>query len=310
MPVAAIAKQLVRSSVTLTALAFAAHDLALGWRLARGDRGTTLGVAAGIGPPAEGADYVEQIHRWYIEAAGLPAFRGRVAEIGPGDSLGIGLLCRAGGAEHYVGVDRFAPYHDVAHQRAIYEVLAERVGRPDLLTHGTATGVKGVDYAVGEGAETYFRPDGPRYDVILSNAVLEHCQDPLAALDAMLAALAPGGLMVQIVDLRDHGMFKGRHPLTHLTVPDWLWQLMVRNSGRPNRVPFSAYRAWLDRTGANGVMTPTWLIGGNDGLGVATTQRDAALALVRDIRPRLAEPFRYEADDDLAVATWTLVVRR
>jgi SAM-dependent methyltransferase len=312
MPLTRLAKRALRRSVVLTALAYAAHDTALGWRLRRGRIGTRLGASTGDASAAEGADYVQQIFGWYLDAAGQAGFAGDVAEIGPGDTLGAGLLCRAGGARHYVGIDRFEPYHDKAHQRAIYAVLAQRVGRPDLLAPDRPTGLDGVDYVAGEGAETYFRTRPRAFDTILSNAVLEHCQDPLAALDDMLAALRPGGLMIHVVDLRDHGMFAGHHPLTHLTPPDWMYRRMVQHSGHPNRVPFSAYRAWLERSGEAGSLTCTRVIGGADRLGQPPSPESAmvSMALVSSIRRRLALRFREEADTDLSVATFTLVLRR
>lgn len=67
---------------------------------------------------------------------------------------------------------------------------------------------------------------------------MEHLFDPVAALDGMLEALRPGGTLVHRIDLRVHGMFRGQHPLTFLTLPDAIYTRMTRNSGRPNRVLF------------------------------------------------------------------------
>ncbi|MBM3572618.1 MAG: class I SAM-dependent methyltransferase, partial [Alphaproteobacteria bacterium] len=181
--------------------------------------------------------------------------------------------------------------------------------------HGTGEPVCGLHYHV-EAAETFFRARAGQFGAIVSRAVLEHLYDPLAALDDMAQALAPGGILIHRIDFRDHGMFTGHHPLTFLTLPGALYGAMSRNSGRPNRVLIPGYRDWLLRSGLKGSLRATRLVGVEGEIGPAewaaidpALQRQA-LASVATIRPRLALPFRNFSDQDLAVAGVVLVAER
>ena len=145
---------------------------------------------------------------------------------------------------------------------------------------------------------------------------MEHLYDPLAALDDMAACLAPGGIMIHRIDLRDHGMFAGHHPLTLLTLGDGLHRRMTQGGGRPNRVLINAYRDWLARSGLSGELTISRLAGIAQEIEPApwaTLDKSAtsrALACVRAIRPSLAGKFKGLADEDLAVAGLVLVARK
>ena len=70
----------------------------------------------------------------------------------------------------------------------------------------------------------------------------------MSVLAHMALSLKPGGRMVHKIDLRDHGLFTPQHhELTFLRFPHRLYQLMTRNSGRPNRILFHRYREVCER---------------------------------------------------------------
>ena len=50
--------------------------------------------------------------------------------------------------------------------------------------------------------------------------------DAFAAMDTLLA---PGGMLLRKIDLRDYGMFfaRGVHPREYSTVPDWIYGLVA-----------------------------------------------------------------------------------
>ena len=316
----AAAKARLRHNVALTCLAYVLHDGWVGWRLRRGWHDTESGTASAGVPVAGAVGYLESVHRGYQAYAAPTVLSGVVAEIGPGDTHGGGLLFRADGARAYHGIDRYRPCRDAAHQTAVHQALADKLGRRDLLDANSETGIDGVYYHHGLAAEEFFRQSGLGFDAILSWAVLEHLYDPIGALDDMLAALHPGGVMVHVVDLRDHGLFAGRHPLTFLTIADWIYRRMARNSGRPNRVRHADYAAWLANSGAAGQVLVTALVANGDENQCsipATPLHEApsgplaeAIGLVRSLPGRLASRFRALPEADLAVAGLVLVVRR
>jgi hypothetical protein len=265
----------------------------------------------------ETVSYVEKNYACYLALARLPSFGGVVAEIGPGGTLGVGLLCIAGGALEYHGIDRYRPHRDRVLELAAYEALASKIGRPDLLNGAAGTGIAGVQYHPGRPAETFFHGIGPTFDAILSTATLEHLYDPLGALDHMLAALRPGGVMVHMIDHKDHGMFPGRHKLAFLTIPDRVYIRMIRNTGRPNRVLFADYRRWLS-AGHEGEINVFNLVHEPGEMSteppvalneVPTDRMSDALSMVREVRPRLSRRFRWHSDHELAVGCSALVVR-
>lgn len=310
-------RSLVRRSLWLSCAYYVFDDWRAGRRLAHGRLETRSGSRhAGLDLAASLA-YVDRVHAEYLRDGGIARFQGIVAEIGPGDNFGVALCMLAGGADHVHALDRYRPLRDDERQRPIYHALAERAGHRALFAGSPGEhSIRGVTHHTGMPAETFFQGHIGRFDAIVSRAVLEHLYDPLGALDDMVRALKPGGIMIHRVDLRDHGMFAGRHPLTFLTIPSWLYRRMSRNAGRPNRVLLPDYRDWLARSDCTGSLKVSRLVGvAGDFAPVAfdALERGAferACALVRAIRPCLAAPFRRLADEDLAISGIVLVARK
>ena len=119
-------------------------------------------------------------------------------------------------------------------------------------------------------------------------------------------------MLIHVVDLRDHGMFTdyGFPELKFLEIPSWLYCEMVRATGRPNRVPLSAYRA--ARPSAE--IKVTHLVGEplpkpmryED---IPAEIRERSLAIIRQIKARLQPQFREERDEDLSVSGFFLIDR-
>jgi len=318
LAVAASVRALVRRSQALTCAWYLFDDWRARRRLRAGRIRTTSGARHGALSLDESLAYVERVHADYLAYAGAYAGRGTlpgvIAEIGPGDNFGLALLLLGGGATAAHAIDRYASVRDADRQAAIYRALAERHGLAHLFDGAPAeSSLRGLVYHAGVPAERFFRDSGLRFDAILSRAVMEHLYDPLGALDDMAAALNPGGVMVHRIDLRDHGMFAGRQPLTFLTIPDGLWPAMTRGAGRPNRLPLPAWRAWLAASGLEGSLRVTRLAGvageiaPADWDAIDPALRETALAAVRAVRPRLARSLSGCADRDLAVSGCVLV---
>ena len=300
---------LVKRSVVLTCAWYLLDDWRARRRLAAGRLETTSGARHAALDLAASLAYIERVHADYLAYAGIGRLTGTIAEIGPGDNFGVALLFLAGGAETVHTIDRYRPRRAVAAQAAIYGALAQRHGLAPWFDGppGEDT-IRGVVAHAGEPAESFFRDHALGYDAIVSRAVLEHLYDPLGALDDMAGALNPGGRLIHRIDLRDHGMFAGHHPLTFLTPGAGLYGRMTRGAGRPNRVLAPRYREWLANSGLEGEIRITRLAGVAGEIeplawdAIAAATRETALATVRRIRPRLAPPFRAMADEDLAIS--------
>jgi SAM-dependent methyltransferase len=310
-------RALIKRSVALTCAYYLYDDWRARRRLAAGRletgsgaRHSGLDIAASLG-------YVERVYGDYLAYGGLTHFSGSVAEIGPGDSFAVALCILGGGADHVHAIDRWVSRRDGEAQRRIYGALAEQHDLTHLFAGTPAEEtIKNLTYHAGRPAETFFRDSSLRFDAILSRAVMEHLYDPLAALDDMAQSLEPGGIMIHRVDLRDHGMFSGHHPLTLLTLSQALHRRMTKGAGRPNRVLIDAYRDWLQRSGLSGSLTISRLAGVSEEFDPAAwaklddSAKSRALACVRAIRPRLSGTFKAMADEDLAVAGLVLVARK
>ena len=302
----------LRRTVAGTCLVFVVDNLLGKLRLARGDIESYSGALHASLDTAGSLAYVRQVHLEYLDEIGLPAFHGRVAEVGPGDSCGVALLIRGDGAEQVDLVDRFYSRRDEARHGAVYRsLIAATPGLASFAGLDREEQFAGLTRRYGDSAsaEAFFT-GGEAYDFIVSRAVMEHVTDPVLALRRMAAALKPGGVMTHVVDLGDHTMFTGSgfHELKFLELPDWLYREMTAAVGRPNRVPLAAYREALPGSD----LKVTRLVGA-ERLSkpvpfdqIPRAQRDRSVALVRAHKARLHRRYRALADEDLAVAGFVL----
>ena len=309
------ATDLVKRSIFLTCLYYRLDDWRARRRLARDDLATRSGTRHAALSLDESIEYIDRVFRDYLEYGGLTRFHGRVAEIGAGDNFGVALRMLGDGATEVHTIDRYRPRYDDSRQHRIHRALAARHGLNRLLadTGAGAPAIRGLTTHWGTSAENFFRGNDTKFDHIVSRAVLEHLYDPLGALDDMAASLTLGGTLIHRIDLRDHGMFRGHHPLTFLTIPDARYRAMTRGAGRPNRVLLPAWRDWLDRSPLTGSLRITRLAGVDGEIAPAEwndidpAMRRAALDTVRAIRPRLAPSLAQFTDRDLAVSGCVLV---
>ncbi len=270
----------------------------------------------------EAVRYILGAFNDYKSLAGVEHFSGNVAEIGPGDSCGVGLLFLADGCERVDLIDRFHSPRDEAHQRKINECLLQY--RPEFLSRYldsefSEDSFKGLvrHYGRSASAESFFRETSEKYSVVVSRAVFEHLYDPLAALSTSIQALRPGGIMVHGIDCRDHGLFSNHFgDLTFLQFSRFFYAPFKWNGG-PNRVRLSAYRKALNNEPVEYETYPIQLAGVTGSIPLPTRLPDvdprmleASKAYVDQVRPRLASPFRDMEDEDLMVQGFFLVARK
>ncbi len=275
-----------------------------------GSRSEVFGVEQAV-------DYIISVFNMYKSSAGFERFHGRVAELGPGDSCGIGLMFLAHGCEEVDLVDRFFSIRNQEQQQAINRLLVQKFPQLASLLKSqdfSESSFKNLRRHYGESAaaETFFRKHG-NYDFIVSCAVLEHAYDPLAALSATIAALNPGGRIMHQIDCRDHGQFSTHfHELKFLELPAPMYSPLKWRGG-PNRVLLSSYLDILRRKGMEFTVYVNSLAGGPQELPPNTTLQqispailDKSIEYVSSVRNRLSKPFRDMSDEDLMVTRFVI----
>jgi SAM-dependent methyltransferase len=211
-----------------------------------------------------------------------------VAELGPGDSLGMGLAALISGVDQYFGFD-VAEHASNERNLEIFDQLVGMFERredipgeeefPDVFPQlssyrfpsellddrrlAASLDPKRISRIRASVMNTQSTDGEVRYvvpwddasisipnsvDMIFSQAVLEHVDELEAAYKAMRLWLKPDGFMSHEIDFKSHGT--ARHWNGHWTYPDGLWKVM--RGRRPwflNRQPHSVHIDILRRTG-------------------------------------------------------------
>jgi Methyltransferase domain len=268
-------------------------------------------------------------HLARLAEAGLGTHFETVAELGPGDSVGIGLSAMLTGANRYFAFDAL-PHARKETNLQTLERLVELFSRqepvpgvdefPEIwpsivsLDFPRATLGGRLDVAMrpqrldairralefGDGGEVEIGYAAPwtdssilrseNVDLVVSQAVLEHVEDIWATYDALFRWLKPGGVMSHQIDFKSHSLTRDWYG--HWTLPSWVWRLVRgRRSYLINRLPASAHVAAMQRAGFEIV--------------VQIPARTDAPA-----RSELAREFRDLTDDDLGTRGLFVIARK
>jgi hypothetical protein len=311
-------KNVLRSSVTLYCVSVIAFDFMQGVALGLGFNRRHVGTLTG-GSPADVDATVLRIKDTvdsYMRGSGVSSLRGSVAEVGPGDNLGVALMLLDKGAEIVHAIDRFDGLRGQNEQSAIYRRLASSGRLNQYLDESNSViSLRGVTYQCGRSAEDYFRETSTEYDCIFSFSVLEHVINPILCLSLMQRSLSSSGVMVHVVDFSDHKMLGDVHPLKFLTIPGAIYRRMVRNGARPNRIMLHEYKKWIRQSQLESEILVRRLVDGtiletaaawND---IDDQIRRRAVERVVELRPRLAAEFADAPDEDLAVLEAIISIR-
>jgi SAM-dependent methyltransferase len=261
-------------------------------------------------------------HLTNARRAGLPTDPKIVAELGPGDSLGIGLAALLSGAEQYYAFDVREFANNERNARifdTLCELFAARAPIPDsneypearprlddygfphqLLTDERLSRSLDPERLASIRASIADRSDRSkvRYvvpwhdfqglpaesvDMVYSQAVLEHVDDLPATYTAIHRWLKRGGTMSHQIDFRSHGTAEGWNG--HWTYSDLTWRIM--RGKRPyliNRAPCSTHLRLIREAGFEILTT-------------VPARSDSAVP-----RTSLAPRFRGLSDDDLTTS--------
>jgi len=251
----------------------------IGQRLIRGTGGT------------DSARYCYSVWLRHLIMAGrkgLDPYPKTVAELGPGDSLGIGLAALLSGCERYFAFD-VVEYANTAMNLEIFESLItlfkEKTPVPDnqefpLVKPGLdsydfpsdilsdkilrsaldPSRLEKIRNSILDSRQTgsmiqYRIPwfdanvlEKGSVDMVCSQAVLEHVDDLQNTYQAMRLWLKPGGTMSHVIDFSCHGL--ANHWNGHWAYSDCIWKLIVGK--RPyllNRQPHSMHLSLMEKGG-------------------------------------------------------------
>lgn len=219
-------------------------------------------------------------------ATGMTRVPETVAELGPGDSLGIGLMALLTGAARYVALDR-VPFASIERNVAVFDRLVELLQarepipgaraypamRPAVADESFPVWLEEqLDSALAPervralraALATIGKPGNPieyhapwidgidamqgRFDLLFSQAVLEHVDDLAATHAALLRCLRPGGLASHQIDFGSHGLSDAWNG--QWSFGDVAWR--ITRGSRPfliNRLPHSRQLALLRQAG-------------------------------------------------------------
>ena len=323
-------KQVAGRSKTLIIL----HRIVDNWRRRRafqsGQTVNAYGSTHEFWSLEKSVNYINQVYREYLDYSGLTpdAFRGRrVLEVGPGDNFGVALKFLADGAAKVVSLDKFYSERNEEQQARIYRELRNQLSPEQAAVFDETIKLDGpvelnknrLQYIYGHGieeADKILEPES--FHFIVSRAVLHNVYDIERGFEAMDRLLAPGGYMAHKIDFSDENMFssRGMHPLTFLTIPESIYRLMARDSGKPNRRLINDYRELMRKLGYEAKLFVSSIVG----VGPLTPHKvkiergvdygNATVSLIDEIRSKLASPYRRLPEADLAPAGIFLVARK
>jgi hypothetical protein len=218
-----------------------------------------------------------------LSLCGFKIGEARVGELGPGDSIGIGLAALLSGASGYIGLDIF-PFSARADLQMIFEELVQLYSqreaipgndefpriRPKLESYdfpndlvnwtdfsakaetigrelqGDSGGCRLVEYKAPWTSPREI--DAASLDLIFSQAVLEHVDDLNETYKAMFLWLKSGAYASHVIDFTAHGLSPFWNG--HWAYSPSEWRLVRgRREFLLNREPLSAHLACIERAG-------------------------------------------------------------
>lgn len=251
-----------------------------------------------------------------------------IVELGPGDSLGIGLSALLAGARNYIAIDAVKHADQERNLKIANELIklfSNRTSIPDSdqfpeikprieshhfpcwLADSSESSFNDRIYKVKHAVTHIDSPMSPiiyispgdahkrisenSVDFIFSQAVLEHVDDLGALYQDCYKWLTPGGLMSHQIDFRSHGTASTWDG--HWTYSTFLWKMI--KGRRPyliNRKPCSAHLKMIH----------------NSGFEIVKFERYRLISTLK--RQHLAKLFRGLSPDDLTTAGAYIIARK
>lgn len=306
------------------------HNLVARYRFLSGRVDSEIGATHRRLTTAQSVAYINRVFDDYLRYGGLDAkaLSGkRVLEIGPGDSLGVALRFYAAGASQVVCLDKFFARRVPDQQAVIYRSLRGELSQSERSRYDEAINLDGgvsinqdaIRYVYGVAAEEADQVlEQESFDLIVSRAVLWEIYELDKALLALDRLLRPSGAMIHKIACLDWAFRQeGYHPLEFMTVAEWTYRLMARDSGKSNRRTINFYRCAMRKLGYSAAFHIVRVVGAQAELPPDTTTlvkgvhyTEETVRLLHEIRPRLLPCFRNLCDEDLMVEDMFLVAEK
>lgn len=173
--------------------------------------------------------YALKITRSYLNhflSQGIDVHGKNILEIGPGTNFGTVFLLKSLGAKHVAVADRFLADYDHGFHPIFYEKLLNKAAEefPEACTEILQKAAQNQSHVLEDfssykcGLEDLAPVPDNSFDIVVSNAVLEHLHDPALAFAELARVTKTGGYGFHQVDFRNHDDFS--HPLEFLLLPD------------------------------------------------------------------------------------------
>ena len=143
-------------------------------------------------------------------------------ELGSGRYARFAIHALAAGARRVTLIDLYAMPLTAPEHRALLESDCAELG----LDFEDA--IARVEVIHGDILSLSAPPTERRTDIVISNSVLEHLQDPSLAMKKCIDWLKPGGFTCHAIDLRDHYFL---YPFEMLTFSDRVWERWLNPKG-------------------------------------------------------------------------------
>ncbi len=223
-----------------------------------------------------------------------------VLELGPGPDLGTGFVILALGAQSYTAIDKYELVSKTPEN--FYKVLFEQLkGYPTYKRAQTALGQfqkQGLSDYFSYTCKSSFSLEFSfrKFDVLVSQAVLEHLDDVRKIFDTLRPALGTNAIMGHEVDLGTHTRWlRVLDPLNLLRYSDTTYKLL-KFSGSPNRLRMCDYQDILDQLGFEKVKTRPLIVLSGD--------------YVKEVKPSLYKTFRSYSNKELEVKSFYLLATK
>jgi len=241
-------------------------------------------------------------HLSMLQANGMRSLPHTLAELGPGDSIGVGLAALLSGVNRYYALD-VVSFSNTGFNLAIFDELAAlSKARDASLSENRISRIRNAITSPGSEHDgvtiKYIAPvsdirsiEADSVDVIVSHAVLEHVVDLESTYRALHLWLKPGGMMSHQIDFTSHGTAEKWNG--YRAYPEFLWKIIVgRRPYLINRQPCSAHVDLLK----------------NSGFEIVSMKRIDRTDGIR--RSQLSSHWKNISDDDLVCSDLTVQARK
>ncbi|MFX0025455.1 MAG: methyltransferase domain-containing protein [Candidatus Hermodarchaeota archaeon] len=276
-------------------------------------------------------EYINRVFNDYIyySSSYITEIRGeRILEIGTGDNFGVALKFIAEGASQVVCLDKFIINRNIEKEKKLYKNLSQKLNtkkkfaffRAIKLNNLIKLNSSKLKYVFGKGIEeslNFFKRNS--FNFIISRAVMEHIYKIDKAFEVMDQLLVKGGIMMHKIDFSDHKMFSemGKHPLTFLTIPSFVYKLMTNFSSKPNRKLINYYLRKMNELEYESKVLITSILGEKEELvpyieinKFNFKNYKKTIKIIEEIRPKLKNEFKNISNEHLMITGIFLIAKK